>query len=137
MFISGFKVGAFGQLESAWPVSGSVLVLDDQVYAAAGRSSFLDGGIFLYCLDPATGKLLKSRSAYGPFAEETGFPVAVNATGEFDVWILLTAPSFSEYGRFWDAYPDSDASDLEDQHADALFLCPGSALWDGHVIETD
>jgi outer membrane protein assembly factor BamB len=74
-------VGAFGQLESAWPISGSVLVLDDKVYAAAGRSSFLDGGIFLYCLDPATGKLLKSRSAYGPFAKKTGFPIAVRSTG--------------------------------------------------------
>ncbi len=74
-------VGAFGQLESAWPISGSVLVLDSKVYAAAGRSSFLDGGIFLYCLDPATGKLLKSRSAYGPFAKKTGFPVATKATG--------------------------------------------------------
>ena len=74
-------VGAFGQLESAWPISGSVLVLDDKVYAAAGRSSFLDGGIFLYCLDPATGALLKSRSAYGPFAKKTGFPIAVRSTG--------------------------------------------------------
>ncbi len=74
-------VGAFGQLESAWPISGSVLVLDDKVYASAGRSSFLDGGIFLYCLDPASGKLLKSRSAYGPFGKETGFPIAVKSTG--------------------------------------------------------
>jgi len=74
-------IGAFGQLESAWPISGAVLVLDDKVYAAAGRSSFLDGGIFLYCLDPATGRLLKSRSAYGPFAKGTGFPIAVKSTG--------------------------------------------------------
>jgi len=74
-------VGAFGQLESAWPISGSVLVLDDKVYASAGRSSFLDGGIFLYCLDPATGRLLKSRSAYGPFDKKTGIPIAVKSTG--------------------------------------------------------
>ncbi len=74
-------VGAFGQLESAWPISGSVLVLDGKVYATAGRSSFLDGGIFLYCLDPTTGKLLKSRGAYGPFAKETGFPMATKSTG--------------------------------------------------------
>jgi len=74
-------VGALGQLESAWPISGSVLVLDDKVYAAAGRSSFLDGGIFLYCLDPATGELLKSRSAHGPFNKATGFPIAVKSTG--------------------------------------------------------
>ncbi len=73
-------VCAFGQLESAWPISGSVLVLDDKVYAAAGLCSYLDGGIFLYCLDPASGAVLKSRAAYGPFAKGTGFPVGFKAT---------------------------------------------------------
>ena len=72
-------IGAYGQLESAWPISGSVLVLDDKVYASAGRSSFLDGGIFLYCIDPTTGELLKSRSTYGPFEKKTGFPLATRS----------------------------------------------------------
>jgi len=74
-------VGAFGQLESAWPISGAVLVLDDKVYASAGRTSFLDGGVFLYCLDPATGKVLKSRAVFGPFARGTGFPIGFKSTG--------------------------------------------------------
>ena len=73
-------IGAYGQLESAWPISGSVLVLDDKVYAAAGRTSYLDGGMFLYCLDPVSGELLASRSAFGPFAGETGFPIGFKAT---------------------------------------------------------
>ena len=72
---------ANGQLESAWPVYGAVLVQDGKVYAAAGRSSFLDGGIFMYCLDPVTGKVFQSRSVHGPFMEKTGFPVAVRSTG--------------------------------------------------------
>jgi outer membrane protein assembly factor BamB len=74
-------ISVYGQLESAWPVFGAVLVQDGKVYAAAGRSSFLDGGIFLYCLDPVTGKLLNSSSVYGPFMEKTGFPFAVQSTG--------------------------------------------------------
>jgi hypothetical protein len=74
-------IGVYGQLESAWPVCGAVLVQDGKVYAAAGRSSFLDGGVFMYCLDPATGELLKSSSVYGPFMGKTGFPFAVRATG--------------------------------------------------------
>ena len=45
-----------GQLESVWPVSGSVLVVDDTVYFAAGKSSYLDGGIRLYGLHPRTGR---------------------------------------------------------------------------------
>ncbi len=49
------------QLESPWPVHGSVLVRDGVAYFAAGRSSFLDGGITVYAVDPATGKLLRSK----------------------------------------------------------------------------
>lgn len=48
------------QLESTWPVSGSVLVLDGAAYFAAGRTSYLDGGMFLYKLDAATGRMLKA-----------------------------------------------------------------------------
>lgn len=51
------RVVAFGQLESAWPVHGSVLVQDGVAYVSAGRSSFLDGGIYLFALDPATGSV--------------------------------------------------------------------------------
>ena len=49
-------IASRGQIESVWPVSGSVLVADNLVYFAAGRSSYLDGGIFLYGLDPHTGR---------------------------------------------------------------------------------
>lgn len=49
------------QLESAWPVSGSVLVVDDAVYFAAGRNSYVDGGMVLYKLDAATGKTRKAE----------------------------------------------------------------------------
>jgi len=57
---------AFGQLESAWPVNGSILVRDGVAYVTAGRSSFLDGGIALYALDPATGKVLRQHTIYTP-----------------------------------------------------------------------
>jgi len=60
------RVVAFGQVESAWPVHGSLLVSDDVVYAEAGRSSFLDDGIHLYALHPRTGKLLQHRRLYSP-----------------------------------------------------------------------
>ena len=62
-------IGARDQLESAWPVHGSILVKDDIAYAAAGRSSYLDSGIFLYELDLVTGKILKKRTLYSPDPE--------------------------------------------------------------------
>lgn len=59
-------VGALGQLESAWPVSGSILVQDNVAYCAAGRSSYLDDGIFLYAFNPRTGEVLEERVLYSP-----------------------------------------------------------------------
>ncbi|MFW6170028.1 MAG: hypothetical protein ACODAD_06025, partial [Planctomycetota bacterium] len=50
-----------GQLESPWPVHGNILVQDGTAYFAAGRSSFLDGGILVYAVDPATGEVLQKR----------------------------------------------------------------------------
>ncbi|MHC4300354.1 MAG: outer membrane protein assembly factor BamB family protein [Planctomycetota bacterium] len=49
---------SYEQLESVWPVSGSVLIRDGIAYALAGRSAFLDGGMRMLRLDPLTGKKL-------------------------------------------------------------------------------
>lgn len=57
-------VGVHGQLESIWPVPGAVLLQNDTLYAAAGRSSYLDGGLVLYRLDPATGRELSKTTLY-------------------------------------------------------------------------
>jgi len=51
-------VCVMSQVESAWPVHGSVLVRDGKVYCTAGRSSYLDGGIYVYALDPRTGAVV-------------------------------------------------------------------------------
>ncbi len=52
------RLVAFDRIESVWPVHGSVLVENDMLYFVAGRNMFLDGGIWLYRLEPATGKVL-------------------------------------------------------------------------------
>ena len=48
----------YDQVESVWPVHGSVLIQDDVLWFCAGRSSFLDGGLLVYRLDPSTGEEL-------------------------------------------------------------------------------
>jgi len=63
------RIVSYGQLESAWPVHGSVLVKGGVAYVAAGRSSFLDGGVFLYGLDVATGAVRHRRRLDGPWED--------------------------------------------------------------------
>ena len=52
------RMVAYDQLESLWPVGGSVLVQDGIAFCAAGRSSYLDGGIRLCRVDIETGEML-------------------------------------------------------------------------------
>ncbi|MFW6124913.1 MAG: PQQ-binding-like beta-propeller repeat protein [Pirellulales bacterium] len=49
------------QLESAWPIHGSVLVRQGTAYFVAGRSSYVDGGMHLYGLNAKTGDMLFHR----------------------------------------------------------------------------
>ncbi len=53
-----------GHVESVWPVHGSLLVQDDMVYFAAGRSSYVDGGIRMGKLDLATGEPIQRKTFY-------------------------------------------------------------------------
>lgn len=52
------RLMAFEQLESVWPVHGSILVEKDVAHFIVGRSSFLDGGMWYVRLDPRTGRKL-------------------------------------------------------------------------------
>lgn len=52
---------AFEQLESLWPVHGSVLIRGDEIYCVAGRSNFLDGGLRLLRLKLTDGKKLSEN----------------------------------------------------------------------------
>ena len=60
------RIVASAQLESATPVHGSVLIQDQVACFTAGRSSYLDGGINLYRLQPNTGKILSKTPIYSP-----------------------------------------------------------------------
>ena len=55
------RLMSFEQLESVWPVHGSVLVQENEVAFVAGRSNFLDGGLRMIKLDAESGRLLTER----------------------------------------------------------------------------
>ena len=63
---SGRRVVARGQLEAPRPLHGSVLVWRGAVWALAGRSSYLDGGLVLYRVEPTTGRVLSRTTLYSP-----------------------------------------------------------------------
>jgi len=52
------RLMAWEQLESAWPVHGSVLIHKGVLYATAGRNMYLDGGLRLIRLNAVSGELL-------------------------------------------------------------------------------
>ncbi|MBI1371318.1 MAG: PQQ-binding-like beta-propeller repeat protein [Phycisphaera sp.] len=55
------RIMAMEQVESIWPVHGSILIKDDAAYFVAGRSVFLDGGITMFKLDPTDGEILSRQ----------------------------------------------------------------------------
>ncbi len=60
---------ACDRLESLWPVHGSILLLKGVAYCSAGRSTWIDGGIRLYGLDPASGEILHRHYFASPHPE--------------------------------------------------------------------
>ncbi len=72
-------ITAFGLLESPWPVPGSVLIHEGKCWFAAGRSSYLDGGIHIYALEPKTGKVVHRETIYNPDPETGKMSPETNA----------------------------------------------------------
>jgi hypothetical protein len=62
------------------------------------------------------------------------FPVAVNATNQMDFMFVVSAPSFQQWGIFWDNYHDSPVSDV-DQGMTSKAVCPDSVLWEVERIK--
>ncbi len=65
------RMMAYEQLESVWPVHGSVLVRDGVVFCVAGRAMWLDGGLRMVRLDVDTGRKL-SETVLDDRDPETG-----------------------------------------------------------------
>jgi len=69
------RIVAYGRVESVWPVHGSVLVQDDVVYAAAGRTSHMDG-LYFYALEASTGRELVKKQI-----NQASFPDILSSDG--------------------------------------------------------
>jgi hypothetical protein len=89
-----------GQLESPWPVFGTVTVDDEGVWAVAGRHNDCDGGLWWWRFDAATGKPLASgrlgreelRDNTGdtsPVAPDSEWPAGANSPPVTDGRLFL------------------------------------------------
>ena len=62
------------------------------------------------------------------------FPVAVSNMGESDIIFVVTAPTFAEWGTFWDGYKDSPAANLDKANRDAV-VPTDSGLWEAIKVK--
>jgi outer membrane protein assembly factor BamB len=87
------RLMAWEQLESVWPIHGSILIRNDEAWFVAGRSAFLDGGLQMYRLKPETGEVISHATFDGKAddgrvltgAEEkrlVGLPDVLSASGD-------------------------------------------------------
>lgn len=102
------RLMAFEQLESVWPVHGSVLVQDDVLYCVAGRSMFLDGGIRFLRLEAKTGEKI-SETILDDRDPETGENLQVYVKG-LNMPVALTDVLSSD-GRY--VYMRSQRFDMQ------------------------
>jgi len=65
------------------------------------------------------------------------FPVAVSNTGNTDFYFVVVAPSFTDWGKFWDAYNDESAAAKADAKNAGKVICPDSALWEAVDINAE
>ena len=121
---AGQQMFAFEQLESVWPVPGSVLVENDQVSFLTGRSVFLDGGLHFFKLDAATGRKLVEQT-YDKVDPETGgdfqtrlknlqMPVGLNDILVSDgKWTYLRSQRIDKDGKRVDIGPVSGNEQIQ------------------------
>jgi outer membrane protein assembly factor BamB len=87
------RLMAWEQLESVWPIHGSILIRNDEAWFIAGRSAFLDGGLQMYRLKPETGEVISHATLDGKAADGrvltgaeekrlVGLPDVLSASGD-------------------------------------------------------
>ncbi len=112
------RLMAFEQIESAWPVHGSVLVQGGFVFGVAGRSNFLDGGLRFLKLDAKSGSNLaetiideKDPETGGNLAERhkvlqmpVGLPDILSSDGDS---IFMKSQRMDQEGQRFEIGPNS------------------------------
>jgi hypothetical protein len=62
------------------------------------------------------------------------WPAAVSNMGNTDFQIVWELPSFTDWGKLWDAYNDASPLARGDDATEGKVDCPDSMLWEAHEI---
>lgn len=119
------RIVAYGQIESPWPVAGAVLVVDDVAYFAAGRQPLADGGIFVYAVEPATGRQLWVHQL--DTIPQKGF--YENSALEFDPIDILHQEGDGITLSRWILSRDGKTANVDKWNAFARLDTGGGAVW--------
>jgi outer membrane protein assembly factor BamB len=138
------RMTAFEQLESVWPVSGSVLVREGVLFCVAGRSMFLDGGLRYLRIDAESGRLISEvifderDPATGDNLQvhvkvrnmPVGLPDVLSSDGEY---VYMRSQRFDVDGKRYDLAPHSgkDAEQGAVQKGEGMHLFSPTGFLDG------
>lgn len=61
------------------------------------------------------------------------FPVAVSDMGQSDIIFVVSAPTFKEWGEFWDGFKDSAVAKLDGVNKDKI-VPTDSGLWEAFKV---
>ena len=78
-------------------------------------------------------KAAKSMKGGENLTAAVHFPVAVNASDKIDMLFTVTAPTFEEWGRFWDSYSSAPEGAIDNDNK--LTVCPNSVVWESFKVE--
>ena len=62
------------------------------------------------------------------------FPAVVNKAGGTDFYFVMNAPTFTDWGKIWDAYSDDSSAAKSEDLNQGKVACPDSMLWEAHEV---
>ncbi len=119
------RIVAYGQVESAWPVAGTILIHKDIAYIAAGRQPLADGGVFIFAIDPLTAE--KKWVTRVDTVPQKGF--YENSGLEFDPYDLLHIEGNALAFSRWILKLDGSGYEVDKWNAFAQLDTGGGAVW--------
>ena len=62
------------------------------------------------------------------------FPSVTSNTDNVDFYFVMNAPTFTDWGKIWDAYSDDSAAAKAEDLSQSKVVCPNSMLWEAHDV---